>query len=278
MKKFSLLILLTMFSSISTAQVSLMTYNIKYANENDGENSWSQRKDWLANQIAFHEPDIFGVQEALLEQLQFLKAELKQYDYLGKSREGGEDGEYSAIFYDSSRFEVLEQGTFWLSETPDSVSQGWDAAYKRICTYALFKDRQTEQKFWVFNTHFDHRGDVARSESAKLIIDKISELNQEGQPLVLMGDLNLEPASEPLALLSSEFNDAWESSTGVVFGPVGTFNAYEFLTPVTRRIDYIFTDKDSEVLKYGVLSDSKELRYPSDHLPVLVEVSFSEAE
>ena len=278
MKKFYLLILLIMSTSISQAQVRLMTYNIKYANENDGENSWSQRKDWVANQIGFHEPDIFGVQEALLEQLQFLKSELKGYEYLGLSREGGETGEYSALFYDTDQFEVLKQDTFWLSETPDTVSQGWDAAYKRICTYALFREKESGQEFWVFNTHFDHMGDQARSESAKLIIDKIEELNEKGLPLVLMGDLNLEPSTEPIALLSSRFNDSREKSTGVVFGPEGTFNAYEFHTPVTRRIDYIFTDKESEVLKYGVLSDSKELRYPSDHFPVLVEVNFKDSE
>lgn len=267
-----------MFTSLSTAQVSLMTYNIKYANENDGENSWSQRKDWLASQIAFHEPDIFGVQEALLEQLQFLKKELKGYEYLGISREGGESGEYSAIFYDSSKFEVLEEDTFWLSETPDKVSQGWDAAYNRICTYALFKAKSTEQEFWVFNTHFDHMGDTARSESAKLIIEKINALNENQLPVVLMGDLNLEPSSKPIALISSHLKDARETSTGVVFGPEGTFNAYEFTTPVRRRIDYIFTDGNIEVLKYGVLSDSRDLKYPSDHFPVMVEVLFSQSE
>src|SRR5690606_28611892 len=251
MKVHSLIILFLMFSGISTAQVTVMTYNIKYANENDGENSWSQRKDWLVNQIGFHEPEIFGVQEAVLEQLQFLKAELEDYDYLGEGREGGEEGEFTAIFYDKSRFELLQQDTFWLSETPDTLSQGWDAAYKRVCTYAQFREENTGQEFWVFNTHFDHRGELARSESAKLIIEKIRELNLEGLPLLLMGDLNLGPDSEPIGRLSAEFNDSRHSSKGVVFGPEGTFNAYEFTTPITRRIDYIFTDKNTEVLKYG---------------------------
>ena len=142
MKVHSLIILFLMFSGISTAQVSVMTYNIKYANENDGENSWSQRKDWLVNQIGFHEPEIFGVQEAVLEQLQFLKAELEDYDYLGEGREGGEEGEFTAIFYDKSRFELLQQDTFWLSETPDVPgSKGWDAAITRVATWARFRDR-----------------------------------------------------------------------------------------------------------------------------------------
>lgn len=268
---------LFMFCATASAQTRIMSYNIKYANENDGENSWSQRKDFLGNQIRFYEPDILGVQEAFHSQLEYFTSIMPSYAYIGVGRDGKQQGEYSAILYDTTRYEVLEKGTFWLSETPDSISKGWDAALNRICTYALFRDEDSNQKFWVFNTHFDHVGVEARNKSAKLIAKKIADLNKENHPMLLMGDFNLTPDSEAVAFLSSEFNDSRESSEGVVFGPEGTFNGYKFSEPVDKRIDYIFTSNENiNVLKYAVLSDSWDLKYPSDHLPVLVDVSFSE--
>ena len=272
--------ILTVVISISgifavQAQVKLMSYNIRYANETDGENSWSLRKDFLTNQIKFYEPDIFGVQEAVYLQLKHFSEAMSEYNYIGVGREDGKtEGEFSAIFYDREAYEVLESNTFWLSPTPDQPSMGWDAAYKRVCTYALFRSIKTGTKFWVFNTHFDHVGEQARRESVNLILQKISDLNKQEEPVILMGDLNLEPSNESIKLLSEKMDDTQEIAS-LVFGPEGTFNGYEFTKPVTRRIDYIFTGKKNvEVLKYAVLSDSRGLKYPSDHLPVYVEVRF----
>lgn len=258
------------------AQLEIMSYNIRYLNETDGENSWSLRKDYLANQIKFYEPDIFGVQEAVHLQLEFLQEKLPGYKYVGVGRDDGKKaGEFSAIFYDTSKFEVLKQDTFWLSETPGEVSVGWDAAMERVCTYALLKEKGSGKEFWVFNTHFDHIGKLARKNSADLILNKIGELNKEDHPVILMGDLNLEPENESIRNIAQKMNDSKIVATEVSFGPEGTFNGYKFGEPVTRRIDYIFTSKrDIEVEKYGVLSDSKDLKYPSDHLPVLVELNF----
>lgn len=254
------------------AQLKVMSYNIKYANENDGENSWSKRKDYLASQIHFYEPHIFGVQEALHGQLEFLKEKLPGYEYFGKGRDdGAQKGEFSAIFYKLEKFELLEQGTFWLSSTPSTPGKGWDAAYPRVCTYGLFKEKASGKEFWVFNTHFDHVGKEARNESAPLIHKKIEELNQYDAPVILMGDLNLEPETEEVKFLSTHYKDS-KKEAEVVFGPEGTFNAYDFNSPVIRRIDYIFTNNGINVEKYGVLSDSRNLRYPSDHLPVLVHM------
>ncbi len=276
-KLISILSFVFIFSGRVGAQnLDVMTYNIKYANENDGENSWSKRKNHLTNQIRFYEPDIFGVQEALLEQLEHLKENLPNYKYVGVGREDGVNkGEFSALFYDASQFKVLEEDTFWLSETPEKISVGWDAALPRICTFALFEYKTSKQKFWVFNTHFDHIGDIAREESANLILAKIGKLNTANIPVILTGDLNLEPETKAIQLLSKKMNDSRSASKNVVFGPEGTFNGYNFLEPVTRRIDYIFVSKGNlEVLKYAVLSDSKALKYPSDHLPVFVELQF----
>lgn len=253
-------------------EMEIMTYNIKYLNETDGENSWSKRKDHLTSQISFYEPGIFGVQEAVKEQLKHLKSNLKEYQFLGEGRDGGRKGEFSAIFFDAQKFENLEEGTFWLSETPSKPSLGWDAAYPRVCTYAKFKLKKTGEEFWVFNTHFDHEGVEARKKSSRMILDKMKEINKQNLPAILMGDLNLEPETEEVGFLSDKLEDS-KAVAELVFGPEGTFNGYNFNKPVNRRIDYIFLSKgDFRVLKYAVLSDSRALKYPSDHLPVLVRV------
>ncbi|MBT8319084.1 MAG: endonuclease/exonuclease/phosphatase family protein [Gramella sp.] len=267
--RISIFILLFMQFALYSQDMKLMTYNIKYANENDGVNSWSNRKAWITDQIRFYEPDILGVQEAVFSQVEHFTREMDEYDYVGVGREGGEKGEFSALLFKSNKFEVLEHKTFWLSETPFEISKGWDAAYNRVCTYALFQDKETGQRFYVFNTHFDHVGDAARLNSSKLVIQKIKEVNKENLPVFLMGDFNLEPESEGIQLLSG-FMERSREKAEISFGPVGTFNGYNFDQPVTRRIDYIFTNEKVKVKKYAVLSDSKELRYPSDHLPVMI--------
>ncbi|WP_373055950.1 endonuclease/exonuclease/phosphatase family protein [Zunongwangia sp. H14] len=272
MNKFKILAVFAIFLTVSSyAQIAVMTYNIKYANENDGENSWSKRKDFITNQLKFYEPDVFGVQEALLLQIDYFTSQLYGYDYVGVGRENGaEKGEYSAILYKKDKFEVLETSTFWLSKTPEKVSTGWDAALPRICTYALFRDKESGKKFWYFNTHFDHIGEKARQESAKLIISKINEINTSSLPVILSGDFNLEPETTGIRYLSEEMSDSKKIAKNVVFGPEGTFNGYKFQEPATRRIDYIFVNGQVEVLKYAVLTDSKKMRYPSDHFPVFV--------
>lgn len=276
LNKIILTVFLIVFAFSAEAQVEVMSYNIKFANETDGENSWSKRKDHLTNQLKFYEPDIFGVQEALLEQLQHFEAEMKNYKYVGVGRDDGKEaGEFSAIFYDASQFEVLEHDTFWLSETPEEVSVGWDAAMERVCTYGKFKSKASDEEFWVFNSHFDHVGEKAREESAKLIWNKIREANSKGLPVVLMGDFNLEPDAPGIKFLSEKLNDS-KTVAELDFGPEGTFNGYNFKAPVTRRIDYIFTSKDKiNVKKYAVLTDSKDLKYPSDHLPVFTTLEFN---
>ncbi len=261
-------------TTLSSQEVEVMSYNIKFANETDGENSWSKRKDHITNQIKFHEPEIFGVQEALVSQLKHFQSEMDNYKYVGVGRDDGKEaGEFSAIFYNAEAFEVLENETFWLSETPDEISVGWDAAMERVCTYAKFEDKNSGKIFWVFNTHFDHVGAKARENSAKLIWEKISAVNKENLPVILMGDLNLEPDTSGIQFLMQKMNDS-KAVSKLDFGPEGTFNGYNFKEPVTRRIDYIFVSDNIEVKKYAVLSDSKNLKYPSDHLPVWVEVNF----
>lgn len=253
-----------------------MTYNIRYANQTDGENSWSERKDFLADQLKFYSPDVFGIQEGLSNQLNYLDSSLVAYKYIGVGRDDGKTkGEHSAIFYNFKRVKLISSSTFWLSDTPEKVSVGWDAAMERICTYALFETANTGQKFFVFNTHFDHVGHKARENSAKLILEKIAQINKEDFPVMVCGDFNLEPEKYPIELMKDRLNDSKMVAEEVCFGPDGTYNAYRFHEAVTRRIDYIFTDKDKiKIDKYAVLSDSRNCLYPSDHLPVFIELEF----
>ncbi|MCS6930130.1 MAG: endonuclease/exonuclease/phosphatase family protein [Saprospiraceae bacterium] len=255
---------------------SVVTYNIRCDSPEDRENTWQERRHWLAAQIRFHAPDIFGVQEAFKHQLDFLQEQLPAYAWLGVGRDDGcEAGEYAAIFYRKSRFQVEESGTFWLSPTPEIVSKGWDAASPRICTWALFEDKVARRRFWVFNTHFDHIGREARRQSASLLLMRLWEMNRSRYPAIVMGDLNAGPNTEPIQILLRELYDTRTRSQEPPFGPEGTFNGFRFHEPVELRIDYIFTTAQLITRKYAILSDSKNCRYPSDHLPVYALLDYA---
>lgn len=273
MKRVSLVIILIAASFCASAQaLSFMTYNIRYDNPKDGEDNWHKRKEWLASQIKFYEPHVLGIQEGLHDQVTYLDEQLADYNYVGVGRDNGkEKGEYSAIYYKSSALEVLVSNTFWLSETLDKPSKGWDANIKRICTYALFQHKETKKKFWVFNTHFDHKGNQAREESAKLILEQIETINKENLSVILMGDFNANITDQPIIILKEKLQDTYDVSAVPPFGPEGTANAFKFDRPVTSRIDYIFVN-GLKVNKCAILSDSKNLHYPSDHLPVFAEI------
>lgn len=272
MKNFiTLLVVLSSFSVLSQ-DMKIMSYNIKLDYPKEGKNSWTNRKPFMINQIKFYEPDVLGVQEPMPNQMKEMDSLLTDYSFVGVGRDDGKDeGEYSAIFYKKNDLEVVKSSTFWLSETPDKVSMGWDAVCNRVCTYALFQHKTTKKKFWVFNTHFDHIGKEARSKSAILILDKIKTLNIENHPVFLTGDFNMEPNHESISLISETLKDSKQVSE-VVFGPEGTFNGFHFDQPVTRRIDYIFVSEDIKVNKYAVLSDNWNVQYPSDHFPVFVYI------
>lgn len=269
-------VLLLFFINANCQDLKVITYNIRFDNPNDGENKWDLRKDFLNKQIQFYEPDVFGIQEGKLHQLQYLDSTLTNYKYIGIGRDNSpSQGEFSAVFYNHKKLRLIKDATFWLSETPEKVSKGWDAMFERICTYALFEDLKTKQKFYVFNTHFDHVGIVARTNSARLIIEKINIINKEKLPFILTGDFNSETNSDAYKYLASQTNDTRIISKSEPFGPSGTFNNFEFHKPVNLLIDFIFTSKNNiEVLKHATLSDSKDCKYPSDHLPVYTEIIF----
>ena len=252
----------------------VMTYNIRYDNPNDGPDQWAHRKKQLCEQIKAQQLDVFGVQEALHHQLMYIDSSFVNYQYVGVGRDDGKTkGEYSAIFYNTDTFNVKDQGTFWLSDTPESISVGWDASMERICTYALFENVASKVQFWVFNAHFDHIGDMARLNSAKLIVEKIQQFNNNNLPVILMGDLNLTPESKPIVYLSELMNDTKTVSATPPTGMTGTYNSFKTDQAVNDRIDYIFTSKQNvEVMQYRVLSETHNGRYLSDHFAVVVEV------
>jgi len=277
MKKIILIFFISVLNLSTIAQsLNVMTYNIRLDVAVDGENAWVHRKGVLTSQIQFYEPDILGVQEATPNQVTEMSALLPQYNQVGIGREGREKGESSNIYYKKNRFIVKKTNTFWLSETSNRISKGWDAAFNRVCTYALFKDKKTKKYIWVFNTHLDHIGEIARTKSIELILSKIKELNTQNYLVVFMGDFNSEPKTERILALKKEMNDCRDLSKNKPFGPSGTFNGFKFNEPVTTLIDYIFISKDNKIVvdKYAILSDSKDLKYPSDHLPVLVKLRY----
>jgi len=274
---FFILLLAFNFSSCATkstaTNLKLMTYNIRLDVASDGENAWANRKDFLTSQILFLQADILGVQEARPNQIEDLKTKLVGYDYIGDGRDGGKKGEHSAIYFSTENLKVEQTQTFWLSPTPNEFSQGWDAAYPRICTFGLFTKLDSQEKFWVFNTHLDHKGAEAQKEGMKLILKKIAEVNEKKYPVIVMGDFNVEPQSEVIAVTQSTLSDAKELAE-IKFGPEGTFNGFKYEEPVTRRIDYILLSKSPnlKVEKYAVFSSAIDFKFPSDHFPVFVEL------
>lgn len=256
--------------------LKLMTYNIRLDVASDAENAWEHRRFFMVSQIQFYEPDILGIQEGLPHQVLFLKKHLEYYEREGLAREGNGKGEASTIFYNRLKFTALQSHTFWLSPTPDSVSMGWDAACLRVCTAVLLKERKTKRQFWVFNTHLDHMGELARANSVELILNKIKAFNPRKLPVVFMGDLNATPESPIIARLKTELDDTRARVGENALGPLGTFNGFKFGELNPRLIDYIFVSRMPRILvrKYAVLDESRNQRYPSDHFPVFVEIDF----
>lgn len=268
----SFLILLMFASGCKSQELKVMTYNIRLDIASDGENAWPNRKDFLSSQVLFLSPDVLGVQEARPNQVLDLKTMLPEYKFIGKGRDGGQEGEHSGIFYNPEKLVLESEDTFWLSETPEKVSKGWDAAYPRVCTYGLFRLKDSKQKVWVFNTHFDHVGGTAQKEGMNLILERIKKLNTKNYPVVLMGDLNVVPTSEVLTNATSVLVDT-KKEAKVVFGPEGTFNGFQYHEPVTRRIDYILVSKElMSVEKYATLSSAIDFKFPSDHFPIFVQL------
>ncbi|TDT40608.1 endonuclease/exonuclease/phosphatase family metal-dependent hydrolase [Maribacter spongiicola] len=265
--------LLVSISTIYGQEVDVLTYNIKYDNVSDTVNNWNNRKAPMVALLQYYNSDIIGMQEVLHHQLSYLDKHLTDYSYIGVGRDDGEKkGEYSPILFNTKKYKLLQGETFWLSETPHEISVGWDAAMERICTYGLFEDLNTGKQFLVFNTHFDHIGRVAREKSAKLIASKINEISENKLPVVLMGDLNLNPTEKPIQYLQSVLADGQSVTQKPFYGPTGTFSGFDHSRILSSRIDYIFIE-NFKVLEYVHIDDRMENnKHISDHLPVFAKL------
>lgn len=252
------------------------SYNIWCGINEEEPNPWSRRSERLRDLIRFHEYDVLGMQEVRPEQVEFFRT-MQEYDLLGTGREGINQGEHMTILYRRDRFQLLDSATFWLSETPDTVSLGWDAAYNRICTWAKFRDLKSGKAFYFFNTHLDHMGPTAKLEGARLIKAKITEIaGADSLPVICTGDFNSFPDSDPILEMTAMLRSAREASEIPPYNASATYRGHltcvDFGAKDVGEIDYVFVNDKVDVLKYGVLSDSDGERYPSDHLPLWVRV------
>ncbi|QNK61321.1 endonuclease/exonuclease/phosphatase family protein [Pedobacter sp. PAMC26386] len=276
-RKTSITLLFLLFSGTQIFAQSLIigTYNLRNDNKGDIGNLWIQRAPIVANLLRFHQFDIFGIQEGFKNQLDDINSALPEYAHYGKGRDDGKDaGEHSSIFYRKDKFKLLKNGDFWLSETPDKPGLGWDATCcNRICTWVELQDIKTGRKFYYFNAHFDHQGKIARVESSKLIIRKMKEIAGNA-PAVFTGDLNGGQDSEwYLTLAKSGYLKDTYNQVAHPYVNNPSFNEFGEHLDGFEIIDHVFVTQDFKADRWGILTDSYHGKYPSDHFPVLVEVT-----
>ncbi|MDR1121032.1 MAG: endonuclease/exonuclease/phosphatase family protein [Dysgonamonadaceae bacterium] len=305
-KTFFLLFINMLLGLSSYAQenrtLTVATYNVRYDNKGDAMqgNAWQKRVPIIRSLILFHDFDIFGTQEGLINQLQDMQKGLPAYNYIGIGREdGNKKGEFSAIFYKKEKFELLDSGHFWLAKNTGKPVKGWDAAAIRICTWGSFRELKSGFRFLFFNLHMDHVGVEARKNSAKLVLDTIKVMAGT-QPVILTGDFNVDQHNESYLLINNSgiLKDAYELAE-IRHATTGTFNAFHLNMKTDSRIDHIFLTKSFKVERYGILTDTYrspkeifqedakmseappeisfreyEVRLPSDHFPVVVKVGY----
>ena len=252
-------------------EITICSFNIRGSNMDTGVNAWSNRKKMEIREFGNYQYDIVCMQEPLTDQIQdFLSIGI--YEWLGVSGQGTPDSDvFTPIFYNKKKLNVLDYGTFWLSETPDVVSRGWDGKFPRICTWAKFRDIENCRSFYVFNTHLDHVGEVAKLEGARLICRKIKEMTAE-EAVFITGDMNSTPETPPIHTFLSEFSNSREIATEKS-GPAGTAHSYGKLYPPSQ-IDYIFVNEYISVTKAITITKNSDPVYMSDHYPIVITADF----
>lgn len=279
MKKiiYSTLVGLLLSSAVLAQELHIGTYNLRNDNREDSlkGNGWGHRYPVICKIVQFNDLDVFGTQEGKHNMLQNMVDSLPGYQYIGVGRDDGKTkGEYSAIFYKTTRFKILKQGNFWLSTITDRPNKGWDAVLPRICTWAQFQDIKTGFKFYFFNLHMDHVGVVARKESAHLVLQKIKEM-AGNSATIFTGDFNVDQHNESYkeVLSTGVLQDCYNLAP-VKLATNGTFNAFNLNTKTDSRIDHIFVTKQFNVKRYAILTNSYEGKVPSDHYPVVAIMNY----
>ena len=278
MKRLIYLLAAVAFTACGSAtSLSVMTFNMRYDNPEDGQNNWRFRRERIAGVIKAQEVDVLGTQELLSNQFNDLSGLLTGYQGVGVGRlDGAESGEYCAVFFRKDRFTLLDSGTFWLSETPEVVgSLGWDGACERIATWVVLRDRDGRELFFI-DTHLDHVGQVARDEGVSLLMKRIETLSG-GRPVILTGDFNSEPGSSVVANVQKDgvLRDA-KAIAAQRSGTDWSFSDFGQIPEAERPLlDYIFVSGDIEAVRYEVLPDTFDGGYVSDHAPVMAVVKIA---
>lgn len=252
--------------------LSVMSFNIRYDTSEDGDNQWSNRKEACVSAILANQTSIVGVQEALSHQVDYLDDQMPDYDYVGVGRDdGATSGEYCAIFYHTALFELMDSGTFWLSETPDVPSRGWDANNTRITTWAELRDRRNDKVIYVFNTHFDHVGVVAREESAKLLMQRINDIAPSDAPVFITGDFNALIRGHIFEPIQKECYSARRYAKYT--DGIKSFNFFGKWY-LSRNIDFIFY-KNAEALAFRTIAEEyNDVPFISDHYPIITQFNY----
>ena len=260
--------------------LNVMSFNIRYNSPNDGINIWENRKDMVADVFSDYKIDIAGLQEVTKVQLDDLNNRLPDFAYIGVGRDDGKsEGEHCPIYYRKDNLTLLEHGTQWLSETPDVIgSKGWDAALPRIFTWGKFKNNANGEVFYYINTHFDHRGQLARLNSSKLLMSKAAELTDGKSAIIITGDFNYTKDSEGYQIMTSTeneitFSDTKEITQTPFTGRPHSSNGFRE-REVSRIIDYIFVNEGIKTKTYDILAIIKDSVYVSDHFPVISTIEF----
>ena len=253
--------------------LKVMSYNIRMGVAKDGTNSWEYRYPATALMLQDQMPDVFGVQEAFEFQIRFIEDNFADYDSVGVGRDNGKsEGEFMSIFWNKKTVKMVKWGTFWLSETPEKPSKGWDAACKRTATWALMKDKNTGKMFYFVNTHLDHRGSEARRQGLNLIVSRIDEINQKGYPMVLTGDFNMKPDDAALTGLEQRMQSARKIAPKT--DNHATLNLWG-KGKADMVIDYIYVSGFSACPEYHTVNEKYgQWKFISDHYPVYAKLIF----
>lgn len=251
------------------AGIRVMSFNVRQGMAADGDNAWDNRKEASAAMLEDLRPDVFGVQEAYAFQVDYILANCPVYKAVGVGRnDGSSEGEHMSVFYNAEKLELIDWGTYWLSETPEVPSKSWDAKYNRTATWTLLRDKSTGRRLFFVNTHLDHKGVVARKESLALIHRRITAMNPDGAPMILVGDFNLFPDDEGLTDLNKLMKSA--RCTAIDADTMGSFNGWGKSETI---IDYIYYSGFRVCRQFRVISRKyADKPYISDHYPIMADL------
>lgn len=245
---------------------TVMSFNLRYDEVEDGDNQWSNRKAACVELLQTVKPTVFGIQEGLHHQVTYLDDHLSNYSYVGVGRDDGQTGgEYAAVFYDNTLFDTIQSGHFWLSETPDFPSLGWDANNIRMVTWVELKHKMNGKALMLFNTHFDHKGKESQVESGKLLIQNINKLAPENIPVFITGDFNVLIRNKALDPINASFLNAEKDAENG--NSKASFNAFGRWY-LNRNIDFIFY-RYAKAIFYRTVTEDYGVKFISDHYPIM---------